>query len=878
MNLYLIDGNSYVYRAFHAIKGLVNSKGFPTNAIYGFTNTLLKIIREKKPDAIAVMFDCAAPTKRHRMFEAYKAQRPETPNELIQQLPFIREMVKGFNIKIFEMPGYEADDIIGTVAKNIAQKGIDVFLVTADKDMLQLIAGNIKVYDPIKEHILDEEYVKEKFGVGPERVTEFMALTGDAADNIPGVKGIGEKTAKELLSEVSSLDEIISNPSQVKKERIRDLIIANCDILKLSRELVTIDCAVPVEFDIEDLKLKEPDWDKLAALFKEFEFTRFMKLIPATLSKEKPSEIIFSIENLREIISKIKEGFSFNLITENKSDDEIVGLSLALNKDYGCYIPLGHSYLDMPEQINKTDALETIAPLFSNENISKTGSNLKNDISILQKNNINTKGKVYDIALAYYLLNPNKSNPTFEDIAFEFLSQKRKTLAEIVGKKVSLHQTSIEEAAAYSTENAMLALELKDLLFKKLMEGQLEKVYFDIEMPLIYVLSDIEQQGVKVDTDKLNDISKELSKELDAMQRRIFFLAGEEFNINSPQKLAKILFEKLKLKPGKKTKTGFSTEVGVLEELSLSHELPQEILNWRSMNKLKTTYVDILPAIINPKTGRIHTSLNQTATATGRLSSSEPNLQSIPIKGEWGRRIRETFISEQGNLLISADYSQIELRILAHLSSDKSLIDAFSNNIDVHSKTASDIFGVSTEAVTPEMRRTAKVVNFGVIYGMSSFGLSQTLSISRAEAQRYIDRYFDKHTGVKKYIEKVLDSTVKSGYTYTISGRCRPIPELKSSNSNIRLMGERFSINTPVQGTAADLIKIAMINLYRRFQEKQLETKMILQVHDEILFESPEEELEVVKDIIKLEMENVIKLAVPLVVDIGFGQNWAEAH
>lgn len=876
MNLYLIDGNSYVYRAFHAIKGLMNSKGFPTNAIYGFTNTLLKIIRDKKPDAIAVMFDCAAPTKRHQIFEEYKAQRPETPNELIQQMPFIREMVKGLNIKIFEMPGYEADDIIGTIAKNTSQQGVDVFLVTADKDMLQLISDNIRVYDPVKERVLDENYVKERFGVWPERITEFMALTGDASDNIPGVKGIGEKTAKELLSEADSLDEIISDPSQIKKEKIRDLIIANVDALKLSRELVTIDSAVPVDFEIEDLKLKEPDWDKLALLFKEFEFTSFMKLVPATRSTKKNSEIILSVGRLREIVSGIKEEFSFDLITSD--NDEIVGISLASNKDYGCYIPLGHVYLDMPKQITQSNAFETIAPVFSNENISKIGSGIKNNLSVLQKNSINTKGNLYDIALACYLLNPNKSTPVFEDIVFEFLSQKRKTLSDIAGKKISLNQISIEEAAAYSAENAMLAFELKDILFKNLKEKHLEKVYFDIEMPLIYVLSDMEQQGVKVDPDKLNDISKELSRELDSMQRRIFFLAGEEFNINSPKQLAKVLFEKLGLKPRKKTKTGFSTEVGVLEELAVSHELPQEILNWRSMTKLKTTYVDALPAFINKKTGRVHTSFNQTATATGRLSSSDPNLQNIPVKGEWGRRIRETFIPEQGKLLISADYSQIELRILTHLSRDPALIDAFSSSIDVHSKTASDIFGVSIEAVTPEMRRTAKVVNFGVIYGMSSFGLSETLSISRAEAQKYIDRYFDKHSGVKKYIEKVLDAAVKNGYACTISGRCRPIPELKSSNSNLRLLGERLSINTPVQGTAADLIKIAMINLYQKFHENHLKTKMILQVHDEILFESPEEELELAKDIIRSEMENVIKLAVPLVVDIGFGQNWAQAH
>lgn len=885
MNLYLVDGNSYVYRAFYAIRGLTNSKGFPTNAIYGFTNTLLKLIREKKPDGVVVSFDSPALTERHRMFKEYKAQRPETPGELVQQLPHIRQMIEAFNIKIFEVPGYEADDLIGTIAKEAAKKGVNVFIVTADKDMLQLIDKNIKIYDPVKDRILDEGYVKEKFGVGTERVTEFMALTGDAADNIPGIKGIGEKTAKELLTTFKGLDEILNHPEMIKKERLRSLIIENADLARLSQKLATIDTAVPVEFDIKEFGLKEPDWLNILSLFKEFEFTSLMKLIPSGVSLERNYEAVLSVDKLKDIASAIKKSttrreFAFDIEATGKNPmvDSLVGFSLSLEKETGYYVPLCHSYSGAPLQINKTEALNMFAPFFENADIAKIGHNLKYDSMMLRQEGIITNGTLYDTMIASYLINPNKPNHGLAEVAFEYLSYRKKTFAEVLKKRGSFADVPVEEATAYSAEDAVLALELKEILFKILKEADLERVYFEIEMPLIHVLSDMEEAGVKIDVDKLNDISKELSRELDSIQRRIYFLSGEEFNINSPKQLARVLFHGLGLTPGKKTKTGFSTEVGVLEELAASHELPREILTWRSLTKLKTTYVDVLPALINPKTGRIHTSFNQTATATGRLSSSEPNLQNIPIKGEWGKRMRETFIPEKGSLLLSADYSQVELRILAHLSKDDVLIEAFRSGIDVHTKTASEIFGVSADKVTPEMRRTAKTVTFGVIYGISPFGLSETLSISRDEAKKYIEKYFDRHPGVKRYIETVLSDVKQKGYAVTLLGRRRPIPELKSQNQNTRAQGERLAINSPIQGTAADIIKCAMINIWRRLKQDRLSAKMILQVHDELLLEVPESELEIVQDILKTEMETVVQLEVPLKVDIGYGRNWAEAH
>ena len=889
MNIYLIDGNSYIYRAYYAIGGLTTSKGFPTNAIYGFTNMLLKIIREKRPDGLAVSFDSPVPTDRHRVFEEYKAQRPETPGDLMQQMPHIRKIIEAFNIKSFEVPGYETDDLIGTVAKKAAsRKGVNVFIVTADKDMLQLIDDNIKIYDPMKDRILDEVYVKKRFGIGPERIPEFMALTGDTVDNIPGIKGIGEKTARELLLKFRSIDELLSDTYRIEKDKLRRLISENVDVMRLSQKLSIIDTSVPVDFNIKEFGLREPDWGKLLSLFREFEFSRLLRLIPAGIATERKYEIVLSVDELKEIASAIKMSttrreFAFEIEASafggdrNPMTGSIIGFSLSKEKGTGYYIPLCHSYTGAPIQISKTDALNIVAPLFENADISKIGHNLKYGIMMLRQNGIITKGTLYDTMIASYLINPNKPGHSLEEVAIEYLSYRKKTFTEVLNKRASFADIPVEEANAYSSENAAFTLELKEILFKMLKETDLEGVYFHIEMPLINVLSDMEEAGVKIDIDTLNDISEELSRELDSIRKRIYLLSGEEFNINSPRQLGRVLFHGLGLKPSKKTKTGFSTEVGVLEDLAVSHELPREILNWRTLNKLKTTYVDVLPTLINPKSGRIHTSFNQAATATGRLSSSEPNLQNIPIRGDWGRRIRETFIAEEGNLLLSADYSRVELRVLAHLSQDEALIDAFRNDLDIHARTASELFGITIDKITPDMRKIAKTVNFGIIYGISPFGLSETLGIPKDDARRYIEQYFDRHPGVRRYIEETLDRARKDGYVATLFGRRRSIPELKSRNSSVRQQGERLAINSPIQGTAADIIKIAMINIWRRFRDRGLKAKMILQVHDELLFEFPAQELGAVRDIVRKEMEGVMSLSVPLRVDINYGKNWAEA-
>ncbi len=880
MNLYLIDGNSYVYRAYYAIRELTNSKGFPTNAIYGFINMLLKIIREKKPDGIVVSFDSPVPTERHRIYEKYKAHRPKTPGELVEQIPHIKKIISAFNISIFEVAGYEADDLLGTIAKKAASEGKDVFIVTGDKDMLQLVNSRVKVYDPIKDRVLDEEFIRERFGVGPERITEFMALAGDAADNIPGIKGVGEKTAKELLSEFESLDDLLNNVSRIRKERLRLLVSGNVDIVRLSKKLATIDTSVPLDIDMEEFQLGEPDWSSLLSLFREFEFGSLIKLIPSGISSERSYETVLSIERVNELSALIKERFAFDIeaTSRNAATANLIGLALCMEKGHAFYIPVSHSYPGMPVQINKKDGLGTFSRIFGDKKTEKIGHNLKYGIMILKQDDINVKGPLFDTMIASYLVNPNKPNHSLEEVSLEYLSYRKKTYMEVLGKKSSFSEVTLEEATSYAGEEASLSLELKEVLFNSLRENDLENVYLSMEMPLIYVLADMEDAGVKIDSNKLEEISKEMERELDGIQRRIYFLAGEEFNINSPKQLSRVLFHSLGFQPRKKTKTGFSTEMGVLEELAESHELPREILNYRSLSKLKTTYIDVLPMLINPKTGRVHTTFNQTATVTGRLSSSEPNLQNIPIRGDWGRRIRETFIAEEHNLLLSADYSQVELRILAHLSNDEGLINAFRNNLDIHARTASEIFGAPIDKVTPDIRRIAKTVNFGVIYGISPFGLSEALSISKDEAKKYIDQYFNRHPGVKGYIERTLDEARNKGYVSTLFGRRRAIPEIKNKNSNIRLQGERLAINSPIQGTAADIIKIAMINIWKKFKDNGLKTRMILQVHDELLFELPSQELGIVTDIIKKEMEGVITLSVPVIVNINYGKNWAEAH
>ncbi len=879
MDLYLIDGNSYVYRAFYAIKSLTNSKGFPTNAIYGFTNMLLKVIREKKPDGVAVSFDSPALTERHRLYEEYKAHRPETPSDLVAQLPSIRQIISSFHISIFELPGYEADDLIGTISKKAAAEGHDVYIVTADKDMLQLVDDRIRIYDPMKDRVLGPDYVREKFGVGPERVTEFMALTGDPVDNIPGIKGVGEKTAKDLLSVFGSLEELLDHPERIKREKLRQMVASSREIVQLSRKLATIDTAVPIDVEPEEFRLREPDWLALLPLFREFEFTSLMKLIPSVETAHE-YETIGSIARLKEVLAEAKGEIAFDAEAAggNALTATIVGIALCAEKGKASYVPVAHAGEGSAVRPEKDRVLHEVGELLSHEDVAKIGHNLKFGLMLVGREGIEVRGRLYDTMIASWLLNPNKASHSLEEVSFEYLSKRKISLPEVLKKRASFAEVKIEEAAAYAAENAALSYELKEVLFEKIRDEGLEKVYFDIEMPLIGVLIELEEAGIRIDSGLLQGMSREMEKEIESIQQRIFFLSGEEFNINSPKQLSRILFQTLGLSPTKKTKTGYSTGMDVLEELAEFHELPQEVLHYRSLAKLKTTYLDVLPGLVNPETGRLHTSFNQTATATGRLSSSEPNLQNIPIRGEWGKRIRQAFIAGEGNLLLSADYSQVELRVLAHLSGDEGLIAAFKGDLDIHSRTAAELFGVPLDRVTAEMRRTAKTVNFGVIYGISAFGLSETLNIGREDAKKYISRYFDRHPGVREYADRVIAGAAASGHVTTLFGRRRPVPEMMSHNRNTRQLAERLAVNSPIQGTAADIIKLAMINISARLKRESLGARMILQVHDELLFEMPEGDLEKMKGLVKEEMEGAVSLSVPVKVEIGHGKNWGEAH
>ncbi len=873
--VYLIDGNSFVYRAFHAIRGLTNSKGFPTNAIYGFTNMLLKLIKEMKPNALAVAFDSPVPTDRHRLYEEYKAQRPETPDELIVQVPYIREILKALNIKIYEVEGFEADDILAVLAQKAADRGYEAYIVTGDKDMFQIVNESIYIYDPMKNKIYRPEDVVKKFGLPPERIPELMALTGDTIDNIPGVKGIGEKTASSLLKE-HSLEELINDPSKAGKKRLSELIKKSITDIKLSLELARIRTEVPLEFDIEEMKIREPDWQRLFEIFRELEFSTLMAMIPAETVK-----VEFRVLNGKRDIEKefddVKDRlFLFTITEEVNHQSTIVGV--AFKKDEGeiCYVPTGHRYLGVPDQTAPETLCTVMKKWLENDKVKKVGYDIKKLMKDLAEYGVSLSGELEDVMIASYLINPNRPNHRLSELILEYLYKKTDLEKELFSPDIATRE--IEYVGEKAAEAVSLIEQLSKELFKKLHQESLAKVYKEIEMPLIPVLCEMERTGIKVDKEVLSKISQSLDDELMGIKKRIYSIAGEEFNINSPKQLSRILFEKLGLKPIKRTKTGYSTDVRVLEELARVHELPKEILNWRTLSKLKSTYVDALPRLINPRTGRVHTTFNQAVTSTGRLSSSDPNLQNIPVRGSWGKLIRSAFVSEQGYLLMAADYSQIELRVLAHLSRDERLVRAFRQNMDIHTATASELFDVSPEQVTPDMRRIAKTVNFGVIYGISAYGLSEAIEVSMEDAQSYIDEYFLKHQGVKEYYERTIQEAKRLGYVKTMFGRKRAVPELQSPNAQVRAFGQRLAMNTPVQGTAADIIKIAMIRIFNRLKKDGYQSRMILQVHDELVFEVKEEELEELKALVKMEMEGVVELEVPLKVDIGVADNWADAH
>jgi len=881
--LYLIDGNGYIHRAFHALPPLTNSSGQMVNAVYGFTRMILKILRQEKPDYVAVCFDFPAPTFRHKEFPEYKITRKETPDELKQQIPLAHKIVKALNIPVFEKEGYEADDLIGTLSENASREGIETIIVTGDKDALQLVDESIKVLNEPKDIFYTEEVVKEKMGVSAQQITDLMGLVGDTSDNVPGVFGIGPKTATELIQEFSSIENLYQNLSRVK-EKLREKLEKGREEAFLSKRLVTIVKDVPLEVDVRACRVGEFDREELLKLFRELEFkTLIVELLPQEEKHKVDYKGIFSGKEFETLLDELKEAPLFSLDLETTSPDpmraKIVGISFALEPYSACYIPLMHSYLGAPEQLEKKYVLERLKHILENDSIKKYGQNIKYDLIVLKWEGVDLSGIYFDSMVASYVLNPSKMNHNLDDIALEYLNHRTVPFRELIGKgkrATTIDKVEVERVIPYASSDADIALRAAKIMERELGEKGLDKLFYEVEMPLVEVLAEMEMNGVVIDVDYIATLSRDFSLRLRELEKEIYKLSGQEFNINSPRQLSFILFEKLNLPVISRTKTGASTSEEVLLQLAEKHKLPQLIIEYRELQKLKSTYLDALPQMVNPETGRLHTSFNQTVTATGRLSSSEPNLQNIPIRTEDGRKIRRAFIPEKGCLFVSADYSQIDLRVLAHISGDESLRDAFLHNEDIHRRTASELFGVPQEEVTPELRRIAKTVNFGLSYGMSPYGLSKDLGVSQTEAKKYIDSYFQKYKGVKNYIEKIVVQARKDGFVSTLLNRRRYLPEINSKNGSVRGFAERIAINTPIQGTSADIIKVAMIRIREKLKAAGSKAKMSLQIHDELLFEVPEEEVDELSHLAKKEMEGAVSLNVPVVADIKVGKNWRD--
>ncbi|KPL18249.1 MAG: hypothetical protein AMJ92_08965 [candidate division Zixibacteria bacterium SM23_81] len=888
--LFLIDGSALAYRSYFAFirNPLINSKGENTSAVFGFTNALLKIIREYKPDYLSVVFDTATPTFRHQLFPAYKSTRAKMPREMSDQLPRIRQVVAAMNLSVVEQEGFEADDLMGALARRAEEKGWDVILVTGDKDLLQLVSQKIKVLNPGRggegAQILDQIKVQEKFGVSPNKVVEVLGLMGDTSDNIPGVPGIGQKTAIDLIQRFGDIETAIARAREITNKRVRESLLKNAAQARKSKELVTIKVHMGLAVDVESFLLREFDIQRLLTLFRELEFTSLMGEISLKESAEEVTYAVVSTKkDFSQLLGRLQEAGSFVLDLETTSPDpmraEIVGFSFATMVRQAFYVPVAHQE---GSNLSLELVLDGLRPILADERIKKCGQNLKYDMTILVRHSCPMQGIEFDTMVASYLLNPSSRRHNLNLLSLEHLGKRKIGLEELIGKgkdQKSFAQVPIDLACKYSCEDADFTLRLRNILRGKLEELSLSDLFAQVEMPLVEVLAQMEMNGVCLDIDFLRGMSEELEGELNGLMVQIYEMAGEEFNINSPKQLSAILFDKLELPVIRRTKTGYSTDEAVLEELARDHSLPRKLLDFRQLMKLKSTYVDALPRMVNPETERIHTSFNQTVTATGRLSSSQPNLQNIPVRTEFSKKIRQAFIApDEDHKIFSADYSQIELRIMAHLSQDPTLIDSFRRDEDVHARTAALVFGIPEKEVTAELRRRAKVVNFGIMYGMSAYGLARQLEITHQEAGQFIEDYFQLYPGVKEYVDGTIRLAQERGYVTTMLNRRRYLPELNSEQSSVVAFAKRTAINTPIQGTAADLIKVAMIEVYRELKRRGLKTKMIIQVHDELIFEAPLTELDQAAQMVQAKMENAMELKVPIKVDIGVGKSWYEAH
>ncbi len=922
----LVDGSSYLYRAYHAFPPLTNSQGEPTGAMYGVLNMLRSLIIQYKPSHVAVVFDAKGKTFRDELYEEYKSNRPPMPDDLREQIAPLHEMVQAMGLPLLSISGVEADDVIGTLALKAAADGRDVLISTGDKDMAQLVTPKITLINTMTNVILGPDEVKEKYGVPPELIIDFLALMGDSSDNIPGVPGVGEKTALGLLQGLGSLDDIYQQLDNIATLSFRGAktlgakMAEHEKVAKLSYKLATIKTDVELDKTFDDLVVNEPNLDQLLDMFTRYEFKRWISdlqnggwlaqrsthkvAVPYTSETVKPKEVpvsanfpvitqenyeaVLTHESLARWVELLKKAPAFAFDTEtdslNNIDARLVGLSFAIEPGKAAYIPLRHEYLDAPDQLPVNDVLAALKPILEDKNILKIGQNLKFDRGIMENEGIELNGIHFDTMLESYVLNSVSNRHDMDTLAEKHLNHKTTTFEEIAGKgkgQLTFNQIEVEQATLYAAEDADITLLLHQALYPQIEAIEpLKHVYRDIEMPLVPVLSRMERKGVLIDAQVLAAQSQEITQRLAEIEKETFALAGQEFNLSSPKQLQEILFDKLQLPVIKKTPKGApSTNEEVLEELAHSHELPRLILEHRGLAKLKSTYTDKLPLMVNSKTKRVHTSYHQAVTATGRLSSRDPNLQNIPVRNEEGRRIRQAFIAREGFKIVAADYSQIELRIMAHLSQDKGLLDAFAQGKDIHRATASEVFGIPLEEVTSEQRRSAKAINFGLIYGMSAFGLSQQIGVERREAQRYMDLYFERYPGVLDYMERTRKQASEQGYVETLDGRRLYLPEINSKNAIRRKASEREAINAPMQGTAADIIKKAMIAVDNWIcNECPDDVHMIMQVHDELVFEVRESYLENANIMIHKLMENSMELAIPLKVEVGVGNNWDEAH
>ena len=900
--LFLIDGSALAYRSYFAFQRnpLINSKGENTGAVFAFLNSLLKIIDEQQPDYLAAVFDTPEPTFRHKLYPEYKATRQKMPDEMREQLPRIKQVLDVLNVPVVEMPGLEADDVMGALAKQASSLGMETFLVTGDKDFMQLVSPTIKIYNPKRAgeeiEILDREGVIKKIGLPPEKVIDYMSLTGDSSDNVPGVSGIGPKTALEILNQFENLDEIYQNLVKVERDSTRNKLAANKENAFLSRQLVTLSTEVAIPNTIDDFSRKESDHAQAFSLIKELEFITLLDRF--TTSKEtQPSnyQTIETTARLSEFVKQLgsRDQFTFDLETTDTDPmrAEIVGLSFSWNQGEAFYIPTVSEKISPTADLFTTNkfrglplktVLDILKPIMENASVKKCGQNVKYDSLVLSRAGVDVNGIDFDTMVASYVVNPSLRQHNLDALALAYFNYQKIPTKDLIGKgqkQISMADVPVEDVSRYACEDADYTQRLRQVFEPRLTEFNLRKLFDEVEMPLVHVLMDMERNGVSLNVQLLGKMSKELEHRLFQLNIIIYELAGQEFNINSPKQLADILFKKMELPVIKRTKTGPSTDVDVLEALAKEHQLPRELLEYRQLSKLKSTYVDALPKLINPNTGRVHTSYNQTVAATGRLSSSDPNLQNIPIRTEIGRKIREAFVPVDDNhVILDADYSQIELRIMAHLSQDPALMKAFQEGKDIHRETAALVFKVTPEEVTDDMRRRAKEVNFGIMYGMGPYGLASRLEIPQEEAEMFIFNYFASYPRIQEFMMNAQEFAHKNGYVTTLLNRRRYLPDIHSDNRRVREFAERNAINTPIQGTAADLIKVAMIKIFNRIKEKKLQSKMIMQVHDELVFETPKSEIDAMKDLVRSEMENAIELSVSIKVDIGVGNNWLEAH